>query len=408
MGVAHFYEDFTPTTFRTLGTARGYLYLPEGFSTPYNYTVAEGRLETFHLKSISFNQPHRMAEDSTRTVVAKRQFLKNLLALGTGLAFSPALLGANASVFPRHLKKKGTIGLVTPASAVADHSKVAAFVELLEARGFNVVIGQHVLGKNGYLAGTDQERADDIHRMFSDHRVDAIIAVRGGWGCARLLPLLDFDLIRNNPKILLGYSDLTALLLAIYQKTGLVTYHGPVGLSDWDKFTIRHFERTLMKARKYRLKGTKPDPSDLALGRTTITLGKASGILLGGNLAVLSGLVGSPYLPSFKGAILLLEEVGEEVYRIDRFLMHLKLAGILDEVSGVIFTSCSGCENAEKVPHSFSLQEILQQHLGPLGIPACFGMEVGHIAHQYTLPIGGRVTLDAGKGHLKLLDRPVA
>lgn len=263
-----------------------------------------------------------------------------------------------------------------------------------------------MLGKSGYLAGTDEERAADLNRMFADPEVDAIICVRGGWGGARMLHLIDYEQIARTPKIFMGYSDVTSLLLAIHAKTGLVTFHGPVGLSNWDTFTWKHFRKATMRNRAYRLRGNEEDPADLSIGRYTIREGQAQGALLGGNLSVLSGMIGSDYLPSFDGGILLIEEVGEQVYRIDRFLTHLKLSGILDRLNGLIFGSCADCPEGE-AKNKFTLREVLNDHLANWGKPAFFGTTVGHIAHQYTLPIGVQVRMDARKGTIKLLERSV-
>ncbi len=334
-------------------------------------------------------------------------------ALSAALPFFsgwPRALAANSApglLKPPGLAKGQTIGLVTPASAVPDRNGVENFGDYLQRKGFKVKMGQHVFDSEGYLAGTDQERAADINRMFADPEVDAIIAVRGGWGGARILPLLDYRAISQNPKILLGYSDVTSLLLGIHAKTGLVTFHGPVGLSDWNCFTRRHFRRVLMKQRTYKLRGGPRNNEDLLMGRYTITPGKASGKLLGGNLTVMCGLAGSDYLPDFTGAVLLLEDVGEAVYRLDRFLTQLSLAGILQKVSAVVFSTCNDCQ-PEQPKDNFTLREVLVQHLQPLGVPAFYGTRVGHIEKQYTLPIGARIEINASRGHIKLLEPAVS
>jgi len=340
--------------------------------------------------------------DSTR-----RSFLKQSMAipfvgaLPFGWCKSPKVYPAGLLVPPK-LRKGQTIGIIAPASAVAETERIDEFAEYIEKKGFKPKLGKYVKGRDGYLAGTDAQRAEDLNGMFADGSVDAIICIRGGWGGARLLPDIDYEVIKQHPKILLGYSDVTSLLLGIHAKTGLITFHGPVGLSDWNFFTRRHLTKVLMNEKHYKVRGARRDEEDLVKGRYTITGGKATGRLLGGNLSVLCGMVGSPYLPDFTGAILLLEDVGEAVYRIDRYLTQLKLAGILDQVAAVVFSSCNECLPEDKEDF-FTLENILFQHLKPLNKPAFYGMEIGHLERQYTLPIGANVVLNADKGFVELL-----
>ncbi|WP_026210060.1 S66 peptidase family protein [Flexithrix dorotheae] len=338
----------------------------------------------------------------------RRHFLKKAGILTTGLTMAGQLgFPANEHkqiIKPQPLKKGDTIGIVAPASAVPDPERVKEFVSFLESKGYKVMIGEHVFERFGYLAGTDEQRASDINKMFENPEVKAIIAARGGWGGARLLELIDYELIKNNPKIIMGYSDVTSLLLGINHKTDLITFHGPVGISDWNKFTLKNFTKLAIKNKTIKLKGHKKDEEDLEKGRFMINGGKATGKLYGGNLTVLCTMIGSEYLPDFSGSILLIEDVGERVYKVDRYLVQLKLAGVLDKVAGIVFSSCNSCDPEEIPEKGFSLKQILQQNIEPLGIPAFFGTMIGHIDEQYTLPIGMEVEINADKGKIKLLE----
>lgn len=257
----------------------------------------------------------------------------------------------------------------------------------------------------GYLAGRDEERASDVNDMFADSEVKAVWPVRGGWGCARILPHLDYAAIRRTPKVLLGYSDVTALHAAIHSRTGLVTFHGPNGMSAWPAFTVEHLKRVLMDGEAALLENPK-DAGDYLVPVEdrvqTITPGIARGPLLGGNLTVLSALMGSPYLPDFEGAILFLEDVEEELYRVDRMLTQLKLAGVLAKLAGVVFGKCTECKPGERYG-SLTLEEVLADHVKPLGVPAWQGAMIGHVEKQWTLPIGAEVEIDAGQATLRLL-----
>ncbi|MDW7692271.1 LD-carboxypeptidase [Flammeovirgaceae bacterium SG7u.111] len=345
-----------------------------------------------------------MSINNRRSFVKKLSALP-LLATPTLISFSKS--NENAIIKPPKLEKGQTIGIITPASAVPDEEKLRAAGKTLEEKGYKVKFGEHAFGRWGYLSGTDEERAGDLNKMFADNEVDAIMCSRGGWGGARLLELIDYNAIKKNPKVLVGYSDVTSLLNAIFAKTGLIAFHGPMGLSDWNPFTSKNFDKVIVKEKHYSLKGGKKDEEDLVTGRFVINEGKASGTLVGGNLTVLCGMVGSSYLPDFEGSILLLEDVGEAVYRIDRYLVHLKLAGILDKVAGIVFSSCNDCDQGPS-DKGFSLKQVLEQHIKPLGVPAFYGTMVGHLNEQYTLPVGAKVEVNAKRSKIKLLEAAVS
>lgn len=298
---------------------------------------------------------------------------------------------------PVRLREGGTIGLVSPGFIIPDRQKYDEIQQTLQQLGFNVKVGNHALARRGYFAGSDQQRAADLNAMFADPEVDAIIPFRGGWGSNRILEHIDFDVISDHPKPLIGFSDITSLLLAIFARTGLVTFHGPVGKSTWNDFTYRHFQRAVMQSRPFTLE--TPGSQNIR----TIQTGKATGPLLGGNLTVLTSMMGSDYLPDFTGAILFIEDVGEDVYRIDRMLTQLKLNGILDQISGLLFGKCTNCEPGNS--YSLSLDQVLDDHFRPLGIPACYGAMIGHIDEMFTLPVGLPARMDAATGMVQI-DEP--
>lgn len=312
-------------------------------------------------------------------------------------------------VKPARLKSGDTVGLVIPSSAQWDPVDIDILLESLAVLGLKGKLGAHVFARRGYFAGSDEERARDLNAMFRDPDVDAIHCIRGGWGAARLLPLLDWPAIAAHPKILVGYSDITALLLSIHAKTALVTFHGPNGASVWNTFNVDWMKRVLWTGEAVRFENTKEADDTLVptKNRTrTITSGKARGRLLGGNLTVFTSIVGSPYLPDFRDAILFLEDVQEAPYRIDRMLTQLRLAGILQQVTGVVWGTCSQCDPGEGFG-SLTIPDVLNDHLKPLGVPAFDGAMIGHVDRQFTLPLGIHVELDADAGTVTMLESAV-
>ena len=234
----------------------------------------------------------------------------------------------------------------------------------------------------------------------------AVICVRGGSGAARLLPLLDYDVIRANPKVLLGYSDITALHCAIQARTGPVTFHGPNGSGSWNSFNADQFRRVFFERELMHYRNSEERGDELVQRRNrtvTISGGRARGELVGGNLTVLTALAGSPYLPDFRGRILFLEDVSEAPYRVDRMLSTLKLMGALDGLAGLVFGECTDCGPGAGFG-SLTLEQILDDYIAPLGIPAYRGAMIGHIREQFILPVGARVEMDADEGSFRLLE----
>ena len=338
------------------------------------------------------------------------------LALGLAALAAIAPIGPSSNLFAKasaakkspRLRPGDTVGLIEPASASDEPFQITLVEEAITAMGLVPKRAPHLLERYGYLAGQDKDRAADVNAMFADKDVRAIFAVRGGWGSARLLPYLDWDIIRKNPKLLTGYSDITALHMAIAAKGGFVTLHGPNGSSAWGKSSFESFKAVAFDGATPLYENPAGTEDRLAQRRwrtQTMKGGKARGKLLGGNLTVLTALVGTPYLPDFDGAILFLEDIDEAEYRVDRMLTQLGQAGILKNLAGVVFGQCTSCTGSSSgVFGGFTLSSVLEQHLGRLGIPAYHGAWFGHITDQFTLPQGGMVEIDADAGTLRLLE----
>jgi len=326
-------------------------------------------------------------------------------AAGRAVALSPS---PKPIVKPRKLQPGDTVGLVLPASMAFEGSKIDLAREQLEAIGFEVRLGGHARSRHGYFAGTDHQRAADVNAMFADDGVDGIFCYTGGWGTPRVLPLLDFDLIRRHPKVIIGYSDITALVNAIHQETGLVTFHGPVAASHIRPWTLEQLRRVVMSTLPI---GTLTNPEkgeDELVNREfrilTIRGGRSRGKIVGGNLTLLAALMGTPWEVRTEGAILMLEDIREEYYRVDRMLTQLAQGGKFDRVAGVVFGYCTKC--SVEAP-SFSFEEILRDRLEPLGVPAMAGLAFGHLPKMLTLPIGLEATLDADAGTLTIEEAAV-
>lgn len=300
---------------------------------------------------------------------------------------------------PKALKIGDTIGIIAPSSPPRDSKVIDPAIKALKQLGFKVKPGRSIKKRNGYLAGSDDERAKDLNRMFADKTVDAILCLRGGYGAARILDKIDFNTIKKNPKIFCGYSDITGLQLAIYKKTGLVTFHGPMLLrlcsaKDRSDHTLVSWLRAVMSKTPY---------GDVSHGMPkkkskSIVRGSARGELLGGNLSIIASLVGTEYLPSFSGKILFIEDVNEAPYRVDRLLTQLLLSGALKGVKGVAIGDFSGEGNYSAV---------FRDRLLALKIPVVSGLPFGHINDHVTLPQGGIARIDAGSQRLVIVESSV-
>jgi len=330
-----------------------------------------------------------------------------------GLGLGGLLLGSSVAparprlIKPRRLRRGDVIGLITPGSYISDASLEKA-VSNLESLGFRVKPGKNIRERYGFVAGTDEQRLSDLHAMFEDNQVSGIWCARGGYGCSRLLPDLDYKLIKTHPKVLIGYSDITALIQAIQLKTGLVGFHGPVAASDMTTYTVHYFSEVVMEGRS-PLVITGPEVSDSATADPVsyvIRPGQSRGILAGGNLSLLAALSGTPYALDARDKIVFVEEVGEAPYRIDRMLTQLKQSGGMAAASGLVFGTFADCEAAD-AENSLSLRQTLEGQVAPLGIPADYGHAIGHISNLCTLPVGIMASLDADNHQITLLEPAV-
>lgn len=298
---------------------------------------------------------------------------------------------------PDPLKKGDLVALTAPASPSGDKGVQKAF-DSLRFLGLRPLVLESCLHTEGYLAGPDRLRADDLNRAFGDPAVRGIFCLRGGYGSCRLLPLLDLSLIRKNPKIFVGFSDITALHLVFNQLCGFVTFHGPMpsaGYEALDLFTLDSLKKNLFHI------PAPPAPSGPKSDRLKVLFpGKASGILTGGNLSVIAGTLGSPYEIDTRGRILFLEDVGEQPYRIDRALSSLALAGKFRDCAGIVLGTFSQCQRSSdgsdtENTDQFSLFRIFSEILGPCSKPVLYGLPAGHTFPQMTLPLGAEASFDS-------------
>ena len=291
------------------------------------------------------------------------------------------------------LPLEGRIGVIAPAGpAPLDTDKA---VQWMRARGYSLKIFPGVYQKDGYLAGSDDIRLNDLHAAFADREVDAIICLRGGYGTPRLLDRIDFELLRNNAKPFVGYSDITALHLAISRYAGFVTFHGPLLNADLLGDRQKPTESSFFNMLRGQVKAGSVLTHPVAYPLTTIEPGVSHGRLLGGNLSMIAATMGTPYEIDAEGVILFIEDINEPLYRIDRLLTHLRLAGTLGKLRGVLVGDVAGVD----VP---ALERLLRQTLEPLQIPVLSGWRSGHCDPNLTLPMGALVRLDAGKKELVL------
>ncbi|MBN2051163.1 MAG: LD-carboxypeptidase [Spirochaetales bacterium] len=304
---------------------------------------------------------------------------------------------------PKRLEKGQTIGVVSPASPSFYKSEIVRGISTLKEWGFNVVTSDNLSRRYAYLAGPDKARAGDLNEMFSREDIDAIFVTQGGYGSARLLRYLDFDIIRENPKIFIGFSDITSIHLAILKKTGLVTFHGP-GMSRFNTQDLTPYtEEQLFKAL------SSPDPigeivpADETKWINIFRGGKARGELVGGNLSLICASLGTPYEIDTAGKIFFFEELETEPWLIDHMLTHLLNAGKLQEAAGIVVGECKNCEPSKLNPGfhvTFSLEDVLEDFLTPLGVPVIFGLPLGHTRDLATVPLGVEACIDGDEGSL--------
>lgn len=277
------------------------------------------------------------------------------------------------------------VGLITPAGFINEEMLNKA-IQNISSLGLKPIYYNSVLEKTAYLAGTDQSRLNELHSMYENENIKAIVCVRGGYGVTRIIDKINYDLIKKNPKLLIGYSDITALIAAIYKKTGIIGFHGIVGAGDFTKFTednFRHLFFSNSNEVNIRIFGNHKKNAYV------INKGDFEGELSGGNLAVICSLTGTPFEPDWNNKIVFLEDVGEAPYKIDRMLTQLISGGKFNNVNGIIFGKFRDCEPEEtESENSFSLKKVISERIKPLNIPAVYGFSFGHIKNKVIFPVG--------------------
>jgi muramoyltetrapeptide carboxypeptidase len=309
------------------------------------------------------------------------------------------LVTSSSRIKPPRLRTGDTVGVVASAAAV-DREYLERGVRELTRQGYRVKVSERALARDGILAGTNEERASELMRFFRDPGVRAIFAARGGYGAGRLLPLIDFDLLRRTPKIFVGFSDQTFLLNAIAELSRMVCFHGPMVAKD---VAGGISARSMLHLR--RLLAGESDGFDLQAAEA-IHPGVAQGELIGGCLSILVAMLATPYAPDFTGKILFLEDTGEKAYRIDRMLVQLRHSGALAKVAGVVFGGMRSPGDSE--PEQRLIRQFAAEQTAGLGVPVLWGIQAGHGTENFTLPVGLRARLDAGACRLSFVERAVS
>lgn len=333
----------------------------------------------------------------------RRNFLKRFFSISSTF-FLPsysfprntATKESSEPLLPKELRPGDTIGLIAPGYRF-EAETLKQTKRTLKQMGYKTFHTKRISKPFGYFSNTDEERAADINELFANQKIDAILCIRGGYGCTRILHMIKYDVIRSNPKILIGFSDITALLHAIYIETGLICFHGPVGSTLEDSYSKKAFKNILEnKRRTHTIKNAVLEESLMdnpEYNRYVIHSGEATGELTGGSLTLINSLLGTPYEIDFTNKIICIEDVGEAPYRIDRMLTQLIHGNTFKKASGVIFGVCSGCDRPDN-PDSFTLKQVLMDRIKPLGIPAFYGMSFGHVDQNFTFPIGIKARMD--------------
>jgi muramoyltetrapeptide carboxypeptidase len=314
-------------------------------------------------------------------------------------------------VRPPKLVPGSRIALIAPAGPLLERDDLLRAEALCRALGYEPVVGRNAYNHHGYLAGTDDERLSDLNQALQDASIAAIWCIRGGYGVTRLLDRVDYGAMARQPKALIGFSDISALLNAMSRAAGVVTFHGPVARASMPTFSRTHFERALTRPEAPGRLGKLPEPADVLVPQESriVTLhgGSAEGPLAGGNLTLLQCLIGTPWFPDLTGAILFLEEAGEPLYRVDRILAQLRATGALQQLAGIIVGQFTDLERAGR-DGALGFDQVLTTYFGPLNIPVAYGFPIGHIDAQWTLPLGVRARLDADTCEVDLLEPAVA
>ncbi len=320
-------------------------------------------------------------------------------------------MGSKVVIRPHRLGPGSRVALLAPAGPLSERDDLARGVELCRALGFVPVPGDGALARHGYLAGTDDTRLADLNGAIRDPAIDAIWCLRGGYGVTRILHRVDMDAFGRRPIPVIGFSDITALLIGLHRATGVVTFHGPMSRSPLTAFSHEHLERVLLHSAPGGKLGRTASPTGVLVPQTprivTIRGGTAEGPLVGGNLSILLALAGTPHFPDLDGAVLFAEDVGEDLYRVDRLFAQLRMLGALDRLAGVIVGQFTELRRGAGDGGALGLDEVLATYLEPLGIPAACGFPIGHVEDQWTLPIGVRARLDASAGEVEVVESAV-
>jgi len=342
----------------------------------------------------------------------RRTFISLLSSIAVLPAFAQKTFAdepANKFILPDKLNTGDIVGIIAPGTAIKDPDQIAKVNETMNYFGLKAKFGKTFSNKEGYLSSSIEARVDDIHSMFADNNVKAVFCIRGGYGSIQLLDKINYELIKKNPKIFVGYSDITALHLAINKFSNLITFHGPVAISSFSAYTIGYFKKALFDNKPAGVISNPDTKNNFRLVHPvrTIVPGKAKGRITGGNLSLISATMGTPFEIETKGKILCIEDVGEEPYRIDRMLAQLHLSKKLEDASGIVFGECTEC-NYEGIKSSRvwddSLGEVLDKYFGKLNKPVFYGLTFGHTSDQITLPFGVNTELDSVTGTLNIIE----
>jgi muramoyltetrapeptide carboxypeptidase len=335
----------------------------------------------------------RFARNVRASTTRPRRRRQHAVASGCPrLPAAKALSTLRTMRLPSALSAGARVALIAPAGPLRGPDELETSVAQARSLGWEPEPGPHVLRRDGYLAGSDAERLLDLNAALQDDRVDGVWCVRGGYGAMRLLAGVDYDAMRRRPKTLIGYSDITALHAAFATHSGVVTFHGPTARGALTDFSRDSLTRAVTAG---------VDSCGTAGGARTLRGGRASGRLVGGNLALLAALAGTPYAPSYEGAILVVEDVGEPTYRIDRMLRQLALSGALGRVAGIAFghfTECGADSDSDTTARG--LNAVLREAADLAAVPTIAGIPLGHVADQWTIPLGARAELDADRCEL--------
>lgn len=349
-----------------------------------------------------------------KKIMKRRTFLASLgAAAGSAFYTSPNVIAAPKGekrlfppILPPALKPGMKIGIPAPASGVAKEDferKVKSFTKSLEELGLVPMIAKSVLAGTSYLAAPDEVRAAEFMEFVKNKDIGGIVCMRGGYGVMRILPLLDFAVIQQNPKLICGFSDITALVNTVYQRCNLVAFHGPVAAAELDDFTKQWFLPLVYPESTGKVRFEPLVYSD-QLKLVSYTGGKAQGRIVGGNLTLITALMGTPYDINTSGAVLFLEDVGEKAYKVDRMLTQLWLAGKLQECAAIVLGQFTEAEDSSYVT---TMEEVLRSRLAPLKIPVIANFPLGHVKEKFTMPIGVQAEVDADAKKITLLEPAV-